>query len=487
MQETHNLQPTLTSTDPRFEHIILKHLLDNHEYFGKAKPILKKKYFKSTGSQKIYDIISDYYSEYNSIPTLVEVITKVRSVPDKLVRDAIANDLTIIHKADSIPNKKFLIDETLLYVRDAIFSEAVMLGADGVQKHNEEEKLKAWNMMESAFKVSIDTDLGLDYDDIEARISYYQMELYGILTKRFTEFNKRLGTGFLPGTLSVLLSASGVGKSLLMTSLISDFIMQGKNVLLISMEMSDFEIVKRVDADTLDLPINSLNDKISTYTDDNFNQVPMADLIRQRYQKAKENGLGKFYTKQYAPGTFSSIMLENLLDSYRNEKGVEFDLVFLDYLGIMKSDRLPFSVGLYNYVKSIAEEVRAVAVKRQIPIISASQLNRSGVNSLDADNSAVADSIGTVQTADFLCFLLQTEELKARNEIVFKITKNRFNGRTDFFSMNIDYTKMRFNDIVQTNNPDEKAKVEAIINTELEKENISALDAIKSSLEANWN
>lgn len=111
--------------------------------------------------------------------------------------------------------------------------------------------------------------------------------------------------------------------------------------------------------------------------------------------------------------------------------------------------------------------------------------HNSATNNLDADNSAVADSIGTVQTADFLCFLLQTEELKERNEVVFKITKNRFNGRTDYFNMNIDYKKMKFRDVLVQSNPDTQKETESLINTALEVERIAAIDAVKNSFE-NW-
>lgn len=473
-----------SSTDLNFEHVIIKNMLENGEYFGKVSPILKKQYFKSPGTQEVYNIINEYYSEYTKIPNLVEIITKSRTVPDKEIRTKISDDIKIIHGTNVLNNKSFLIDETISYVRDAIFTEAVMIGADGVQKHDEAHKLKAWEMMENAFKVSVDSDLGLDYDDIEARIEYYQTELYGILTNNFIELNKRLGSGFLPGTLSVILAASGVGKSLLMTSLISDLIKQGKNILLVSMEMSAPEIIKRVDADILDLNINDLGLKESQEVGEDFNSMSMADLIRKRFKEAKERGIGKFYTKSYAPGTFSAIMLENLLDSYENETGIVFDMVFLDYLGIMKSDRVNYNVGLYSYVKAITEEVRAVAVKKELPICSASQLNRSGTNSLQADNSAVADSIGTVQTADFLCFLLQTEELKERNEIVFKITKNRFNGRTDSFNMNIDYTKMRFKDLLVQPDKQQQDQNEAIANTEVAIEQLHAVEVSKKSLES---
>jgi replicative DNA helicase len=212
-------------------------------------------------------------------------------------------------------------------------------------------------------KISIDADLGLDFDDIEAMIKYYQDKLIGVLTVHL-ELNKRLGTGFLPGTLSIVMAASGIGKSLLMTDLISGNIKEGKNVLLVSMEMEDKEIMKRVHANALNLPIN----KLSTIS---------PDVIRIAHEKfSKENTLGKFFIKDYPTGTFSPLMLDALLDNYKTELGIEFDIIYLDYLGIMKSDLITPNAGLYSYIKSIVEETRSIAKKRKIPIVSASQLNR---------------------------------------------------------------------------------------------------------------
>jgi replicative DNA helicase len=157
--------------------------------------------------------------------------------------------------------------------------------------------------------------------------------------------------------------------------------------------------------------------------------------------------LGKLFIKEYAPGTFSSVQLESLIKDFELQKDIKFDIVFVDYLGIMKSDRLSPSAGLYSYIKSIAEELRAVAIKTKLPIISAQQLNRSAVNNKEADNSSISDSLGSVMTADFIMFLLQNEEMKQNSEICMKVTKNRFNGRTDTWIMGVDYEKMRFIDL----------------------------------------
>jgi replicative DNA helicase len=329
--------------------------------------------------------------------------------------------------------------------------EALQVGSDGLMKKDDNLKLKAQKIMDERAKISIDTDLGLDFDDIDQMIEYYSERMIGVRTQH-KELNKRLGPGFLPGTLSIILAASGVGKSLMMTDLISGMIKDNKNVLLVSLEMADKEIMKRVHANAMDLPINSLLDLNKTEGELAKLDRPIItkEVVLSAYQKMKTSGTcGKLFVKDYPSGSFSPLMLEALVESYRIEKGVEFDIVFVDYLGIMKSDLLSPSAGLYSYIKSIAEETRASAKKMDVPIVSASQLNRAATNNIDeADNSNVSDSMGTVMTADFLMFLLQNEEMKERKEIVGKITKNRFAGITDTWLMNIDYDHMRFNDML---------------------------------------
>ena len=434
-----------------FEPILLKKLTHSGEFFGKVMPILKKKYFVDIGNQELFGLIRDYYGEYHNIPTLTELVAKVKNVSNAEIRAEIIKSLQSINTTEEVQNIEFLCDETLTWVKDAMYMEALQIGSDGLMKKDDNLKLKAQKIMDERAKISIDTDLGLDFDDIDEMIKYYSERMMGIRTQH-KELNKRLGPGFLPGTLSIILAASGVGKSLMMTDLISGMIKDNKNILLISLEMADKEIMKRVHANAMDLPINSLLDLNKTEGELAKLDRPHVtkEMILSAYQKMKTSGsCGKFFVKDYPSGSFTPLMLEALVESFRIEKNIKFDAVFVDYIGIMKSDLLSPSAGLYSYIKSIAEETRASAKKMDVPIISASQLNRSATNNIDeADNSNVSDSMGTVMTADFLMFLLQNEEMKERKEIVCKVTKNRFAGRTDTWLMNIDYEHMRFSDML---------------------------------------
>lgn len=431
-----------------FETAILKSLLYDSEFFSKSMTILKSKHFQDLGNSKTFEIIKKHYDEYSSIPNLTELVSSIKNIPSAETRQEIKNSLQKLSGVE-LGKTEFMLNEAVTFVKDALYLEALELGSEGLMKRDEKLKLKAEALMDERSKIQIDTDLGLEFDDIDKMIEYYSERNVGLLTSS-KELNKRLGSGFLPRTLSLILAASGGGKSLFKTHLISDMIKDNKNILLVSLEMADKEIMKRVHANALDLPINSLSDLNKTEGELNRLERPIVtkEMIKSKFQEAKMSGkLGKLFIKEYAPGSFSSMQLEALLDDYKVQKGIEFDVAFVDYLGIMKSDRVHPSAGLYSYVKSIAEELRSTAVKYNVPIISSQQLNRSAVNNTEADNSAVSDSLGAVMTADFMMFLLQNEEMKQNNEICMKITKNRFTGRTDTFLMNIDYEKMRFTDM----------------------------------------
>lgn len=345
-----------------FENILLRKILNSNEFFSKTQHIIKAKYFQNQGNVEVFKLIKSHYITYQKIPSLTELAASIKNIPNAITRGTIADSLRNVSKVEEVKDTQFMIDETVKFVQDSILTEGLILGSDGLTQKDDSKKLKAKELFEEMTKVSVDTDLGLDFDDIETMIAYYKDKLVGIRTQH-SELNKRIGAGFLPSTLSVIMAASGIGKSLLMTDLISSHITDKKNVLLVSMEMEDREIMKRVHANALDLPINDLK-----------NLDPL--VIRQAHERVQSQGIGKFYVKDFPNGSFSPLMLDALLDNYKNEIGIEFDIVYLDYLGIMRSDLISPSAGLYSYVKSIVEETRSIAKKRKIPIVSASQLNR---------------------------------------------------------------------------------------------------------------
>lgn len=434
-----------------FEEILLKSLIYDGSFFNKVFNLLKTDYFKSIGNKEVFKLLKKYYTDYKERPSEVALVTMVKDVPNAELRKTIVESLKEVSKTELNSNTQFMCDETVKFVKDAIYYKGLELGADGLMNKDDTKMKKAQAMFEEMSKVQIDSNLGLDFDDIQTQLEYYSKREFGIKTQH-KSINKRLGSGFLPGTLNVILAAQGVGKSLLMCDLISGMLQNSKNVLMVSLEMSENEMLKRIQANVFDIGVNTFRDLAKTEGEIKQLDRPETtkDMIMNAYQKFKMSGTcGKFFVKEYPAGSFSALMLADLVDKFRVEKDIKFDCIFIDYLGIMKSDLISANSGLYSYVKSIGEEVRAQAVKLGVPIISASQLNRSSVNKTEGvDNSAISDSLGTAMTADLMIFILQNESMKEKSEVLVKFTKNRYTGMTDSFMLNVDYQKMRFSDVI---------------------------------------
>lgn len=453
--------------DMDFETIILKSLIYDPEYFGRALAILTNTYFKKLGNAEVFKLIKDYYNRYHERPQEVALVAMIKDVANEERKKAIIEALKSVASCELNKNTKFMLDETVTFIKDYLFYKMLEIGSEGLMEKNEEKKQKARLYLDEIAKIKIDSDLGLDFRDINHMIEYYQERNIGIKTHH-KQIDNRLGSGFLPGTLNVILASQGVGKSLLMCDFVSNMLADQKNILYLSLEMSEEEVMKRIHANVLNINVNEFTDISKTDGElSALNRVPVTkDMILGSYQRFISSGtVGTFAVKAQSPGSFSSLMLRDLLDKYQNEKDMTFDIIMVDYLGIMKSDLLSPSVGLYSYIKSIGEELRGVAVDRKIPIISASQLNRGSVNKTDGvDNSFISDSVGTAMTADCMIFALQDEHMKENKEIVLKFTKNRYTGKTDSFMMDIDYDHMRFLDrIADFNSVDQKNQSDGVI------------------------
>lgn len=441
-----------------FESIVIRSLLGDGEYFNKCFGILKAEYFKSIGDQQVFKLIKEYYGKYHQKPQNVALVAMVKDVPNAETRKAIVESLKKVAETELNNNTEFMCDETVKFIKSAIFFKGLEIGSEGLMNKDEAKMKKAQSLMEEMNKVQIDSDLGIDFDDIEEQIEYYSKREFGIKT-RHKSLNKRLGSGFLPGTLNIVLASQGVGKSLLMCDLISGMLSDNKNVLMVSLEMSQNEMMKRIHANVFDIDINTFRDLAKTPGELENLERPATtkDQILAEYDRLKISGkCGKLFIKEYPAGSMGACALQDLTDKFYTEKNIKFDIVFIDYLGIMKSDLVSASAGLYSYIKSIGEEVRAFAVRNQIPVITASQLNRSSINKIDGvDNSAVSDSYSTSATADLMVMVLQNEQMKENSEVVIKITKNRYTGITDSFMMRVDYPKMRFCEIAENETADE--------------------------------
>ena len=321
-----------------FESIILKSLLGDGEFFNKTIGILKSDYFKSFGDQQVFKLIKEYYSKYHQKPQNVSLVAMVKDVPNEETRKSIIESLKKVSETELNTNTQFMCDETIKFIKSAIFYKGLEVGSDGLMNKDESKMKKAQSIMEEMNKVQIDSDLGLDFDDLDKQIEYYSKREFGIKTQH-KSLNKRLGAGFLPGTLNVILAAQGVGKSLLMCDLISGMLLENKNILLVSLEMSQNEMLKRIQSNVFNIDINTFRDLSKTRGELQGLERPFTtkEQVQQEYDKVKASGkCGKLFIKEYPAGSMGASILQDLVDKFYTEKNIKFDIIFIDYLGIMK-------------------------------------------------------------------------------------------------------------------------------------------------------
>jgi len=216
---------------------------------------------------------------------------------------------------------------------------------------------------------------------------------------------------------------------------------QGRNVLYITMEMAEERIAERIDANLLNVTVDDLV---------NLSK----DMYDKKLTKLREKTVGKLIIKEYPTASASATHFRTLLNELNLKKSFVPDIIFIDYLNICCSSRVKAgaNVNSYTYVKSIAEELRGLAVEFGVPIVSATQTTRGGFSSSDPGLEDTSESFGLPATADLMFALISSEELEEMGQIMVKQLKNRYNDPTYYkrFTLGIDRSKMRLYDVEQS-------------------------------------
>ena len=436
----------------KVEFLILRNLLHNEEYLRKVVPFLKSEYFEDEKQKIVYQEIASFVEEYNELTTKEVLCIEIEKRKD--ITDSMFKDITsLIDELDNSPaDLQWLLDTTEKWCRDrAIYLaliESISL-ADGKDDTKGRDAIPS--ILSDALAVSFDNHVGHDYlIDYEERYESYHRKEDKIPFD--LEFFDKVTKGGLPNkTLNIALAGTGVGKSLFMCHFASSVLLQGKNVLYITMEMAEEKIAERIDANIL-----------------NINMQDITDLPKQMFE-SKVNDISKktqgtLIIKEYPTAAAHSGHFKGLLNELALKKSFRPDIIFIDYLNICASSRYraASNVNSYSYIKAIAEELRGLAVEANLPIVSATQTTRSGFASSDVDLTDTSESFGLPATADLMFALISTEELETLNQILVKQLKNRYNDPTIHkrFVVGIDRAKMRLYDCEQ------KAQEDIIDNTE---------------------
>ena len=424
------------------EFLILRNLLHNEEYVRKVIPFIKADYFENRSQKIVYEEILKFVEQYNK-PVTKEILC-IETEKRQDITDGDYKEITqLISSLEEAPTEfDWLVSTTEKWCRDRAIYLALMESisiADGQDEKKNRDAIPT--ILSDALAVSFDTHVGHDYlQDYEARYeSYHKKE---DKTEFDLEYFNKITKGGLPNkTLNIALAGTGVGKSLFMCHVAASALLNGKNVLYITLEMAEEKIAERIDANLLNVPIQEI-----------------ADLPKMMYEskvtKLSEKTQGTLIIKEYPTASAHAGHFRGLLNELAIKKSFRPDIIFIDYLNICASSRYRgnLSVNSYSYIKAIAEELRGLAVEANVPIVSATQTTRSGYGSSDVELTDTSESFGLPATADFMFALISTDELEELGQIMVKQLKNRYNDPTVYkrFIVGIDRAKMRLYDCEQT-------------------------------------
>jgi replicative DNA helicase len=426
----------------RLELTILRNLVFNEEYARKVIPFIQPEYYEQRVEKVVFEEIVEFIVKYGSSITIEALNIEIDNRRD-LTESENKEIVELLSKlTDSPVDNQWILDTTEKWCRDRAIYLALMESihiADG--KDDKKGRDAIPSILSDALAVSFDNNIGHDYlQNYEERYEFYHRKEDKI--EFDLEYFNKITKGGLPNkTLNIALAGTGVGKSLFMCHVASSALLQNRNVLYITLEMAEERIAERIDANLLNVPIQQL-----------------IDLPRSAFEN-KVNGIakktrGSLVIKEYPTASAHSGHFKALLNELALKKSFRPDIIFIDYLNICSSSRFKSgsNINSYTLVKSIAEELRGLAVEFNVPIMSATQTTRSGFGSSDVELTDTSESFGLPATADLMFALISTEELEQLGQIMVKQLKNRYNDPTIFkrFVVGIDRAKMRLYDVEQS-------------------------------------
>ena len=439
------------------ESIILKNLVLNEDYSRKVVPFLNETYFHDKAEKTVFTIVSSFILKYNNIPTKDAILVSLESCNTlgeiefkKCV--SIADDM---FKEGEKSDTSWLVEQTEKFCKEKAIYNGIMESIGIIEGKDKEKTQNAIpEIMSKALSVSFDTRVGHDFlEDVDDRYEYYHrveekvpfdLEMFNTITRG----------GVRKKTLNVVMAASGVGKSAFLCHHAAACLSQNLNVLYITLEMAEEEIAKRIDANLLDSDMHVLE------------QMPLQQY-EAKIENLKKTCRGKLIIKEYPTAAANVTHFRNLMEELKIKKKFVPDVIFVDYLNICSCARFKLGNGMnsYTYVKGIAEELRGLAKQFNVPLWTATQVNREGAKSSDMEMTDTSESFGLPQTADFFVALIENEELAEAGQLMVKQLKNRGNDtvKNRKFLIGVNKSKMKFydvdnssNNLVNANNTDDE-------------------------------
>lgn len=400
-----------------FENILVYQSLTNTSYLADIIEYIKLDYFNNNDIRVVFKVIKEYYKQYHKAPNAGELV-------QYLVSDEQKESFKKVIQTSKTLDKNISYDEIIANTERFLGERAVyttMMDIAGDFKNLDISNV--YQRFHDACNIRLYKDLGLDfYRDVDKLVDYLGKPNPTISTG-FTWLDQKLGGGYLEEgkALYIFVGQPNVGKSIFLGNAATTIASQGKNVLLVSLEMSEMMYATRLASKLTKIPIAELRNR--------------KDEIKHILE-GKERG--KIIIKEFPPSTLSPEQLENYYKTVV-DSGIKIDVMVLDYINLLRGKA---SAQSYEKIKEIAEQVRAIAVKHGISVLSATQKNRLGVNNTESDMTTVSESMGLPATADAMFDISQTEEDKELGIVRLGMMKNRFGPNFGKVALRVDWNTL---------------------------------------------
>jgi replicative DNA helicase len=421
----------------RIEDSILSNLLASEQYNRAVIPFLKPEYFSDKIEATILSEVVAFFNKHNT-PITKEILSiELRGRDDLSDTELLTAEKLVSEFVVEVTNLEWLLDKTEEFVKRRSVYLAILESIkiiDGKEKTTLTEDAIP-KLLSDALAVSLDSTVGHNYlADAEERYDAYTLKEDKIPFD-LDQLNHVTKGGMSRKTLTTVAAMSGGGKSIFMTHTAASTLRQGKNVLYITLEMSEHRVAERIDANLMRVEVDTLK------------KMGKDEFVTKVSNIAAKTH-GKLYIKEYPTGSAHTGHFRGLVEELKTKQNFVPDLIIVDYMGICASSRMKMggAINTYSYIKSIAEELRSLAMELNVAILTGSQINRSGYDSTDIDMSNTADSMGVAMTVDIMLALMATDELSDMNQVIIKMLKNRY-GELNKFVVGLDKSKMTFYDL----------------------------------------
>lgn len=424
----------------RTEDLIFTNLVNNEPFTRKVLPFIKAEYFNEMTDRILFGLITDHVNKYNIIPnrTILQVeLQKIDTLQEEQY-NGLTEQISGLTETHS-DQQEWLLTEAETFCKDKAMYNAIMQSIKIMDdKSKDISKGAIPQIVTDALAISFDSSIGHDFvENSDDRYDYYHAK-HKRIPFDLDYMNRITKGGLMKKTLTIALAGTGVGKTLFMCHCAANNLLMGFNVLYITMEVSELEIAKRIDANTMGATMDDLEIMPKLFFD-------------KKIAAIKGNTSGRLIVKEYPTGSASAANFRFLLNELKLKKKFKPDIIYIDYLNICSSARVKGgnNVNSYTMIKSIAEELRGLAVEFDVPIMSATQTTRAGFTSSDPGLEDTSESFGVPATADLMFALVSSDQLAELNQILVKQLKNRYNDPAKYrtFVIGVDRPRMKLYDV----------------------------------------